>query len=185
MVTLERLRADHAAAVIAFEWENREWFARSIPDRGDAWFAEFHERHRALLAEQEAGLHHLHVLVEDDGRVIGRVNLVDVAGPAGGTAELGYRIAEAAGGRGVATTAVTEVCRRAAEVYGLSALTAVTTLDNPASRAVLARTGFVPVGDIDLDGRPGTRYHRPLTPGTDPRAMPAHASGSRSEPGQR
>ncbi|MQS10344.1 GNAT family N-acetyltransferase [Streptomyces alkaliphilus] len=162
MVMLERLRADHAAAVLAFERENREWFARSIPDRGDAWFAEFEGRHRALLAEQEAGLLHLHVLVEDDGRVIGRVNLVDITEE---TAELGYRLAEAATGRGVATAAVAEVCRRAAGAYGLSALTAVTTLDNPASRAVLARNDFTPVGDIDLDGRPGTRYHRPLAPG--------------------
>ncbi|MCE7080385.1 GNAT family N-acetyltransferase [Streptomyces sp. ST2-7A] len=184
MVVLERLRADHAAAVLSFERENREWFARSIPDRGDAWFAGFGERHRALLAEQRAGLHHLHVLV-DDGRVIGRVNLVDITD---GVAELGYRIAEEATGRGIATGAVAEVCRRAAEVYGLSALTAVTTLDNPASRAVLAHNGFAVIGEIDLDGRPGIRYRRRLVPGADPSPeevrSPAHASGSRSEEGQ-
>ncbi len=51
-----------------------------------------------------------------------------------------------------------EILTLAATDYGLEALTAATTADNPASRAVLTRAGFVPVGDTDLDGRPGTRY---------------------------
>ncbi|MGO4759286.1 GNAT family N-acetyltransferase, partial [Streptomyces sp. 2MCAF27] len=40
-VRLERLRADHAPALLAFERENRAYFARSIPDRGDSYFTEF------------------------------------------------------------------------------------------------------------------------------------------------
>lgn len=54
------------------------------------------------------------------------------------------------------------MCRLAAAAYGLSALTAVTTLDNPASMAVLTRNGFTAVEDISLDGRPGVRYRRRL-----------------------
>ncbi|WKX71146.1 GNAT family N-acetyltransferase [Streptomyces sp. XD-27] len=159
MVRVERLRADHAAPLLAFERENRAYFARSIPDRGDAYFAEFDARHRALLAEQDAGVIHFHVVMDEAGELIGRANLVDVAE---GAAELGYRIAERAAGRGVATAAVREMCRLAAASYGLSALTAATTRDNPASMAVLARTGFTAVGDIRLDGRPGVRYERRL-----------------------
>jgi ribosomal-protein-alanine N-acetyltransferase len=163
---LERLRADHAPALLAFERANREWFARSVPDRGDDYFAEFAARHRALLAEQDAGSIHFHVVLDDRGALIGRVNLVDVED---GTAELGYRIGERATGRGVATAAVEEVCRLAATAYGLAALTAVTTRDNPASMAVLGRAGFTPVADIVLDGRPGVRYRRRLSgPGTAP-----------------
>ncbi|WP_319462433.1 GNAT family N-acetyltransferase [Micromonospora sp. RTP1Z1] len=159
MIELVRLRADHAEALLAFERENREYFARSVPDRGDAYFADFAARHRALLAEQDAGLIHFHVVVGDQGALIGRVNLVDVED---GTAELGYRIGERASGRGVATAAVEEVCRLAATTYGLCVLTAVTTRDNPSSMAVLGRTGFTAVAEIVLDGRPGVRYQRRL-----------------------
>ncbi|QQC87763.1 GNAT family N-acetyltransferase [Streptomyces alfalfae] len=153
--SLQLLRPEHAPALLAFEEANRAYFAASVPDRGDAYFARFAARHAALLAEQAAGDCYFHVLVGDEGEVLGRVNLVDVAD---GGAELGYRIAEKAAGRGLATRAVRQACDLAVTAYGLSELRAVTTLDNPASRAVLTRTGFVPTGDIRVDGRPGTSY---------------------------
>lgn len=160
MPELQRLRLDHASALLAFEQENRVYFAASVPDRGDDYFARFDERHSALLEEQAAGVCHFHVLVDGDGKVLGRVNLIDVAN---GSAELGYRIAESASGQGLATTAVRRVCTLAATEYGLTSLRAATTLDNAGSRAVLARTGFVPNGEIVLDGRPGISYTRELT----------------------
>ncbi|MFD5204837.1 GNAT family N-acetyltransferase, partial [Streptomyces sp. NPDC058375] len=51
MTSISRLRCDHAEALLAFERENRTYFAASISDRGDDYFAEFTERHRVLLAE--------------------------------------------------------------------------------------------------------------------------------------
>ena len=71
------------------------------------------------------------MLVEEDGAIVGRVNLVEAAG---GSAELGFRIAE-----------------RAARV------------GNAGSRTVLIRTGFVPTGEVALSGRPGIRYRLELT----------------------
>lgn len=159
MPRLELLRHDHAPALLEFERRNRAYFAASVPDRGDPYFSAFDARHRALLADQAAGLDFFHVLVDDLGEIVGRVNLVDAAD---GEAELGYRIAERAAGRGLATASVREVCRRAAAEYGLTALRAVTTLDNTGSLAVLARTGFVPAGDIRVDDRPGLRFTRDL-----------------------
>ncbi|MGW5847722.1 GNAT family N-acetyltransferase [Streptomyces sp. NPDC055254] len=156
---LELLRPDHGPALLVFERENRAWFAASVPDRGDAYFARFDARHRDLLAEQAAGLHFFHLLVGEGGEVLGRVNLVDAAD---GSAELGYRIAERAAGRGLATAGVREVCALAAREYGLRELRAVTTLDNAGSLAVLARTGFVPTGELRLDGRPGRTFVRTL-----------------------
>ncbi|CAM5311984.1 GNAT family N-acetyltransferase [Streptomyces californicus] len=138
MTSISRLRADHAEAVLAFERENRAYFAASVPDRGDHYFAEFAVRHRALLDEQEAGLHHFHLVEGDDGRVIGRINLVGVRD---GSAELGDRMAEKAAGRGLATWAVQRIRVLAARDYGLTALRAETTLDNTGSRPLLARTG--------------------------------------------
>ncbi|WP_436495971.1 GNAT family N-acetyltransferase [Actinokineospora sp. HUAS TT18] len=154
---LERLRPDHAPALLAFETANRAYFAASVPDRGDAYFTGFDQRLRDLLAEQDAGVCHFHVLVED-GEVVGRVNLVDVAD---GSAELGYRIAEKAAGQGLATRAVAEVCALAVD-YGLTSLRAATTADNAGSRAVLVRSGFVVTGETELDGRPGLTYGRDL-----------------------
>ncbi|MFI6700250.1 GNAT family N-acetyltransferase [Streptomyces sp. NPDC050509] len=159
MPEIQRLRAGHAAALLAFERENRAYFAASIPDRGDAYFARFEERHRALLAEQEAGVCHFHLLVDGDGAVWGRVNLVDVAD---GAAELGFRVAERVAGRGVASAGVRRVCELAVAEYGLSSLRASAAVDNAGSRAVLARTGFTHVGEVELNGRPGLRFVREL-----------------------
>ncbi|MER6981606.1 GNAT family N-acetyltransferase [Streptomyces carpinensis] len=159
MITLERLQPGHADALLAFERENRRYFARFVSDRGDAYFTDFAARHRALLAEQDAGVCHFHVVVDERGALLGRVNLVDVAD---GSAELGYRIGECAAGRGVATAAVREVCRLAAGTYGLHRLTAVTTHDNVASMTVLARNGFVPVGETTVAGRPGVAHRLDL-----------------------
>ncbi|MFJ8662295.1 GNAT family N-acetyltransferase [Streptomyces sp. NPDC093795] len=161
MAVLERLRSDHAPALLAFERENRGYFAASVPDRGDAYFTDFEQRHRALLDEQETGTIHFHVLVGEGGEVLGRFNLIDVDLADGG-AELGYRVAEKATGRGLATAGVREVCRLAREEYGLSRLTAVTTLDNEGSRAVLGRVGFGAVGSVTIDGRAGTSYELDL-----------------------
>jgi ribosomal-protein-alanine N-acetyltransferase len=153
---IERLRLVHAAAVLVFERDNRAYFAASISDRGDDYFTGFQQGFRGLLAEQEAGGCHCHVVLGDDGAVVGRVNLVDVAG---GRAELGFRVAEKAAGRGLATAAVREVCAMAARDYGLRTLGASAADDNAGSRGVLSRVGFVPTGEaVLLPGRPGHRY---------------------------
>lgn len=152
---LQLLRPDHAPALLAFEEVNRAYFAATVPDRGDAYFRDFDARHSALLAEQAQGVCFFHVLVGGAGEILGRVNLVDVAA---GSADLGYRIAERAAGQGLATRAVRQIRDLALGAYGLSELRAATTLDNPGSRTVLTRTGFVPTGDITLDGRPGTAF---------------------------
>ncbi|MFI5707761.1 GNAT family N-acetyltransferase [Kribbella sp. NPDC051620] len=154
-IRLERLRAEHADALLAFEVENRAYFAGFISDRGDAFFAEFGERLAVLLGYQAEGTDHPHVLVTESGEVVGRVNLVDVTD---GSAELGYRIAEKAAGQGLATAAVREVCALAAGEYGLKELRAGTNLTNVASLKVLERTGFVPVGEREYGGRPGIEY---------------------------
>lgn len=160
MPTIQLLRPDHAPALLAFERENRAYFAMTITDRGDAYFAHFTDRLHALLAEQEAGDGYFHVLVGAEGEILGRINLIDVAD---GGAELGYRIAERAAGRGLATWAVRELCGIAAIDYGLTVLHAGTNLDNAASRAVLARTGFTVVGERQFSGRPGLAFLRSLT----------------------
>ena len=162
MPELQRLRAGHGPAVLAFELANRAYFAAFVSDRGDKFFDQFTGRHSALLAEQEAGLGAFYVLVAEDGSVLGRFNLV-FAGD--GTAELGYRVAQHVAGRGVATATVREMCQLAATRHGLRTLRAATSSENIASQKVLAKAGFVPAGPADpahLGGKPGTWYQRDL-----------------------
>ncbi|MCO8306477.1 GNAT family N-acetyltransferase [Streptomyces sp. RKCA744] len=164
MPELKRLRADHAPAVLDFELANRAYFAASVTDRGDDYFAQFTDRYNALLAEQEAGICAFYVLIAEDGSVLGRFNLVDIEDH---TAELGYRVARQAAGRGVATATVRELCPLAAARHGLRTLRAAAAHQNAASRKVLVKAGFVPVGPADpahLGGKPGTWYQRDLVP---------------------
>jgi ribosomal-protein-alanine N-acetyltransferase len=162
MPELQRLHAGHAPAVLAFELANRAYFAASISDRGDDFFAQFTDRYNTLLAEQEAGMCASYVLVAEDGSVLGRFNLVGIEDH---SAELGYRVAQHMAGRGVATATVRELCRLAAARHGLRTLRAATAHQNVASQKVLTKAGFVAVGPADpahLGGKPGTWYQRDL-----------------------
>lgn len=157
---LQLLQAGHAPAVFAFETANRAWFAASVPDRGDDYFTHFASRHDALLAEQAGGLCAFYVLVAEDGTVLGRFNLVDIHE---GVATLGYRVAQQVAGRGVATATVRQLCQLALTRHGLHTVNASVADENAASRKVLVKAGFLPVGPADpadLDGKPGLLYRR-------------------------
>jgi ribosomal-protein-alanine N-acetyltransferase len=159
---LQPVRASHAPAVLAFELANRAYFATFISDRGDEFFDKYAERHRALLAEQDAGIGAFYVLVAEDGSVLGRFNLYFTTG---GTANLGYRVAQDVAGRGVATATVLELCQLAATRHGLRTLKAATSHGNTASQKVLTKAGFVAVGPADpadIGGKQGTWYQRDL-----------------------
>ncbi|MDR6980723.1 ribosomal-protein-alanine N-acetyltransferase [Streptomyces sp. 3330] len=180
MPELKRLHVSHAPAVLAFEVANRAYFAASVSDRGDDFFARFTDRYDALLTEQEAGICAFYVLIAEDGSVLGRFNLVDIEDH---TAELGYRVAQHVAGRGVATATVRDVCRLAAVRHGLRTLRAAATHRNVASQKVLTKAGFFPVGPADpahIGGEPGTWYQRdlPLRPGS------AILPGDRSQEGR-
>ncbi len=159
MAELEPLHAGHAAAVLDFEQANRAYFALSISDRGDDFFEHFTERHHESLAEQETGARAFYVLVDEDGAVLGRFNLYDIDGHG---ADLGYRIAEHAAGRGLATEAVREMIRLAATRHGLRELRAATSHENVASQKVLIKNGFVAVGPASPGGKPGVLYQRDI-----------------------
>ena len=161
MSKLEPLRVGHAEAVLAFERDNRAYFATSISDRGDAFFEQFAARFQDSLAEQDAGSCAFFLLVDDEGEVIGRFNLY---GLEDGSAKVGYRVARRAAGHGIATAAVRELCEIASSL-GLRTLTAATSHGNVASQKVLIKAGFERAGAADpseLGGKQGARYRRDL-----------------------
>ena len=164
MAELQQLRTEHEPALLAFERANRQYFAAFISDRGDEFFDHFTERHRALLAEQDAGTGAYYLLVSEEGAVLGRFNLFFTGD---GTVNLGYRVAQQAAGQGQATAGALELCRLAAERHGLRILHAATSSENVASQKVLAKCGFVLAGPADpaeIGGKSGWRYRRDLSP---------------------
>lgn len=155
MCELQRLRSDHLDAVFAFELANRTYFAQCITDRGDDFFRRYAEHHRELLMEQDTGACIFHVLVDHDGAIVGRFNLYDLSN---GSAVVGYRVAQQAAGRGVATSALRELSRLAQAEYGLRRLTAETHATHHASQRVLEKAGFSVAETCEVAGQPGIRY---------------------------
>lgn len=159
MYVMERVRADHEAAILDFEVANRAYFTQSINDRGDDYFRNFADEHRALLAEQATGAFAFHVLLDDDGVVVGRFNLFDLND---GSANVGYRVAERFSGQGVASAALRQLCHMARDDYGLRTLRASTSDENVASQRVLEKAGFMVDGPADVAGRKGVWYELDL-----------------------
>ncbi len=155
MFQLQLVSPKHESAVLAFEMDNRAYFAKSISDRGDSFFEQFSDRHRELMAEQEAGAGAFYVLADGNGAVVGRFNLYDLSD---GTARVGYRVAEQVSGHGVATTGLRGLCRIAREDFGLRTLTAATSNENIASQRVLLKSGFAYVAPTEVGGRQGALF---------------------------
>lgn len=81
----------------------------------------------------------------DDGEVVGLCSIT--AGPsADGAIDIGYGVAASRQGRGAATRAVNEVLAWARLREDLTAVTAETSVSNPASQRVLERNGFLRIG---------------------------------------
>ena len=156
---LQLVRPDHEAAILAFEEANRAYFATSISDRGDSYFASFSEQHRELLAQQENGTAAFFVLADESGEVLGRFNLYEISA---GTARVGYRVAERAAGHGTATSGLRQLCQKARDTLGLLTLTGATSNENVASQRVLRKAGFAYVGATVVGGREGALFNLDL-----------------------
>ena len=132
-----------AAALLEFELANRDWFESQV----DARAPDFYNLPGVAahignyLARHAAGTMHPCLLLEDDGAIVGRCNLKDID-RIGGRAEVGYRIAASAIGRGLAGTALAHLMELAYGRWELRGLDAHVTIANAASARVLERAGF-------------------------------------------
>ncbi len=127
---------------------NRAFLAPTAPERAEAYFTEDcqHDLVVAALEEHERGTTLPHVVLDDEGDVVGRVTLSQVVRGPLQSASLGYWVDERHTGRGLATEAVREVTRLAFAELGLHRVEAGTLVDNTASQRVLERCGFVRYG---------------------------------------
>ena len=97
------------------------------------------------LRQAEAGSSLPHVIVEDD-RIVGRITLNGIVRGPFQSAGLGYWVAEAANGRGLASAAVARIARLAVGEMSLHRIEAGTMAHNAASQRVLERNGFRRIG---------------------------------------
>jgi ribosomal-protein-alanine N-acetyltransferase len=143
---LELLTSDHARPVERFERANRAFFAARVGDRGDAFFEHFDDRLAARVRENQEGTSLFFVVVDEDGEVLARVNISDIDQPE--LTELGFRVAESAQDRGIATQGVIAALDIAA-TRGVITVKARVATANLASRRVLEHCGFSQTGQAE------------------------------------
>lgn len=145
-VRLELLTPDHARPLERFERANRAFFAARVGDRGDDFFEHFDDRLAARVDENREGASLFFVIVDGDGEILGRVNISDIDQPE--LTELGFRVAEHAQGRGIATQGVITALEIAA-TREVKAVKARVSTANLASRRVLEHCGFDHTGQAE------------------------------------
>jgi len=86
-------------------------------------------------------------MMVEDGEVVGLISSVQPLGAADRSLMIGYGVAPTRWGRGAASRAVAELVAWARTDDRIHALTAETSVDNPASQTVLSRNGFQAVAE--------------------------------------
>ncbi len=146
-VSTRLIQLDDVPQLVALLQANRDFLAPWEPQRTDEFFTVDHQRvavGRALDRFQAASSVP-HVIV-DDGDIVGRITLSNIVRGPFQSANLGYWVAQAANGRGVATAAVAGMVRLAFAECALHRVEAGTLLHNVGSQRVLERNGFVRLG---------------------------------------
>lgn len=144
---IRTLRLNDAPALLEFELANRNWFESQIDARApDFYNLDGVGAHiQDYLARHAAGTMHPCVAVDEEGEIVGRCNLKEIDRSAR-RAEVGYRIASYACGRGLAGAALSHLMELAYGQWQLTGLDAHVTIANAASARVLQRAGFIFAG---------------------------------------
>ncbi len=135
------------SALLDFEIANRAYFEARINARPVNFY-----RHEAVrYSIEEASQYRLlgagyQYLIKSCGEILGRINLVGVEKSYYNKATLGYRIAEAHSGKGVATRAVNLLLAEAFDKLNLWRIEALVRDDNLGSVRVLEKNDFALFG---------------------------------------
>ena len=154
-ITLHLLQEADAEELFDFELKNRNFFEKMVPSRGEEYylFQNFKVRHHDLLNEQQSGLSTFFLIKNEDLKIIGRINVFDID-LTNRIAEIGFRIGEAWGGKGIGKQALHQLVQ---SDLGLNQLKAKTTTANNASQKILEQNGFVISGigehEFELNGQ--------------------------------
>jgi RimJ/RimL family protein N-acetyltransferase len=155
-IRLERLSHDHLGALETLvEDPDVRRFTRipepPPPGFTERWLESYEQGRRDGTREAFA------VLDAGDGEFLGFAAAVRIE-PETQTAELGYMVAAPARGRGVASEALRELSAWAFRELDVCRLELLIGVDNPASRRVAERAGYVHEGTLrSLSVKPGVR----------------------------
>src|SRR4051794_17505310 len=144
-VTSTRLLSpDDAPALLEIAREDADFFAPWEPLHDEDWLTEAAQRQviAEKLEQHRLGLAVPHVVLDNDGSVLGRMTLNNVVRGAFQSCSLGYFVRSAAGGRGHATAAVRRMLGIAFGELGLHRVEAGTLVHNVRSQRVLEKNGF-------------------------------------------
>lgn len=144
-VQLRLITAGDTQALRTFEIAHRAWFERFIATRGNYFYLpEGIQAHIAhCLNEFAAGRMQPMLLVDTAGAILGRINLHQIAGD---EANLGYRLAEHAAGRGLAYKSARLLVQDAQQCWKLAQLRSYVAPDNHPSARILQKLGFARQG---------------------------------------
>ncbi|MDL4777514.1 MULTISPECIES: GNAT family N-acetyltransferase [Thermomonosporaceae] len=146
-VGIRGARLDDAAPLVRLYQADRDHLRRWVPERDDSFFTPKGQTDdlRGLLEAQAARKLWPGVVLVD-GAVAGRVTLDNILRGPMQSCLVGYWVARAHTGRGVATEAVRQVLDLAFRHLRLHRVEACTRVDNLASQRVLDHNGFRLVG---------------------------------------
>ena len=141
-ITVDKLRYEDAKVVFDFEKENRTYFEKMVPSRGDDYynFDTFMIRHKKLLDEQNQDLSYFYLIRNTNDEILGRINLVDIDRSLN-LGHLGYRVGQKHTGQGIAYKALHILIDNLSK-DGFEKILAKTTNHNVASQKVLEKNGF-------------------------------------------
>ncbi len=127
---------------------NREFLAPWEPIRAEEYFTVEGQRAvvQKVLKLHDEGRTLPHVILDGSERVVGRITLNEIVRGPFQSCSLGYWLAAADNGRGLAAAAVRDMIALAFDELGLHRIQAGTLLHNIRSQRVLERTGFVRYG---------------------------------------
>lgn len=140
-ISINQLSRTDFEKLYQFELQNRIFFEKMVPSRGDEYYeyGTFILRNEALLEEQHQGISYFYLIKNETGDILGRINLVDINEERVG--HVGYRIGEEHNGKGFGNRALAMLLEEAAKL-GIWQIKAKTTINNIASQRVLEKNGF-------------------------------------------
>ena len=148
MNVIRLVTLDDVPALADLFRRNRDFLAPWEPDRDTDFFS--FEGQRAVIEEalerHEQGLTYPHVILDDSGRIAGRINLGNLQHGPFQSCGVGYWVGKHAYGRGLASAAVSDIKKLAFGELGLHRIEAGTLAHNIRSQRVLEKNGFVQFG---------------------------------------
>jgi len=138
-IEIKPLSIKDELTLFEFEKNNRDFFEKWIPGRGDDFYQykNFQIRHQELLKEQENGEGFFYLIKDSAGNILGRTNLFDID-LIKKVAEVGFRVGTECAQQGVASHALKLLLAKHSDFT----FKAKTTTNNLGSQKVLKKAGF-------------------------------------------